>query len=262
MPVTWDLCAEEDRAIGYDLAHWQGTKLPWIHCVALGVEVVIAKTWHGAGRVQSAEPQLEGASQYGCILGRYGWCDPTQDPAKQGKAMASTDDWSMLPLMLDVEQPVVGWTPRALMTHNETVVKAYADTAGRLPIIYSAPWYWKPYLGNLDSQLMAECEHVIATYPKLKTIGIDYHEAVAEACAGNPPAIPVPWASRNLQPIGWQFDGDKGLYLPDMVGMPSKADVDVNIFSRSRLLALLPQAKAVAAVQETTDAVRNLVSKP
>ena len=96
-------------------------------------------------------------------------------------------------------------------------------------------------------EITALCDAAITrTREKLAAIAAEYHDAVTqyaraivEVCGGKAPAIPLPWASRGVQPLGWQFDGDKGLYIPSASGGLGKGDVDVNLFARSRLYETL-----------------------
>lgn len=247
MAVEWNLCDPTDRAIVLDMAHWQGVDMSWPALVELGIELVIAKTWHGLGRVKTAERQIGDALAHAIPAGGYIWLLFGQDPVAQGRAAASTERNDRFPCMFDVEDPnLAGLSARQALTHAETAVEAYSDAMGFRPTLYTGTWFWKGYLGNLDSQILAECALVIAAYPRLRSIEGAFHSEVAryqaaimEVCGGKAPEIPLPWASRGIEPLGWQFDGDKGLYLPAEKGGPSKTDVDVNLFSRTRMYELL-----------------------
>lgn len=249
MTVEWDLCAEFDRVVFYDLAHWQGVKLAWPAIRSVGVEGVYCKTWHGPWRVQTGDVQLAEAEAAGVAYRRrYLWLLPGQSPDAQAKAAASSQDARVTgPLVVDVEDPALAsLTPRQAVTHAERFVSVYADATGHLPEVYTGTWYWVQYFANIDSQILAECNLVIAAYPKLAAIAAEHHDAVTqyaraivEVCGGKAPAIPLPWASRGVQPLGWQFDGDKGLYIPAADGGIGKGDVDVNLFARSRLFETL-----------------------
>lgn len=243
MPHPWTLCDESERCLGYDIAHWQGTDIAWDACISLGIEWVVAKTWHATNRVKTAEPQLVVPKLRKLINGRYVWWLPKVASKAQVDCWVSTDASDELPMMIDVEEPDTDVRGIALLRRLEDLVKAVCDRTQRRPLIYTGTWYWNAWLGGLDSQLLAECELVIAAYPRKSAIGIQYHAAVDQICGQTPPALPLPWASRQVDPLAWQFDGDKGLYLPNKSGEAGQGDVDVDLAVRSRLRALVPSLR-------------------
>lgn len=245
MTNPWTLCDPAERALGLDIAHWQGTDIPWEPTAKLGIEWVIAKTFHATGRVKSAEIQLEGASKLSLICGRYAWWLPRVDTKMQAAAWAQIESRFHLPVMIDVEEPDVDVRGAPLLRRLEELIQRLADAIGRLPIIYTGAWYWREWLGNLDSEIVASCELAHAAYPRKAAMGLAYHDAVDEVCAQTPPVLAAPWALRKIQPLIWQFDGDKGLFLPSGTGVVSGVDVDVNTAARTRLRGL------IAALRDT-----------
>lgn len=240
--MTWAVCDPADSAIGLDLAHWQGVDLAWRACMDLGVEWIVSKTWHGRGLVKSARPQIDSARAAGLpILGRYAWMLPDDDLDAQVRAWTSIPRESdETPLTIDWEEPGTALRGRALLARLEYAVEKVSDAIGRRPEVYTGDWYWVGYCGDIDSEVVASCPLWLAAYPRKVETGVRYREAVAEVCGGAMPRVPRPWRQRGIEPTRWQFDGDRGLYLPTPAGSTSSADVDVNAASRSRLRALLP----------------------
>lgn len=250
--MTWTVCS--DPAIGYDLAHWQGKKIPFADTRALGIEWAIAKCWHGRGVVTSGDLQLTDAQLSGISTwGRYAWALPDEDLDMQVGA------WCRLALVpgelprtIDWEHPDTKRRGAALVKRGEYLIEKASDRHGVRPIIYTGDWYWRGFCGDgasarfggLDSQIFAECPLWLAAYPRKQATGTRYQDAVAEVCGGVMPGVPRPWRDRGIEPLLWQFDGDKGLYLPNGV------DVDVNVAARTRLLALQIGAVPLATVVE------------
>lgn len=231
--TTWSLC--KDPGIVLDIAHWQGSKIPWSDARALGVRGVIAKTWHGAGVVKSNVEQLETARAAAMpLLGRYGWFLPDSDLKAQVAAWTSIARASdEIVLTIDHEEPGTQLRGRELVNRLEFVIEAASDKLGERPVVYTGEWYWKGFCGDIDSQIVAECPLHLAAYPQKSAMGTRYQEAVAEVCGGIMPRVPRPWRDRGIEPISWQFDGDRGLYLPHGV------DVDVNVVAWERLFAMV-----------------------
>jgi len=236
--MTWAACV--DPAIGFDLAHWQGTDIPWEESIHLGCEWMIAKTWHGRGLVKTAHPQIDSARAAGLsVLGRYAWILPDDDLDAQVRAWLSIErERDELPLTLDWEHPDTKLRGRPLLDRLEYVVEKVSDAVGERPIVYTGEWYWVGYCGDLDSAIVASCPLHLAAYPRMSATGTRYHDAVAEVCGGVMPRVPRPWRERAFDPTSFQFDGDGGLYLPSTAD-GKKIDVDVNVAARTRLLALV-----------------------
>lgn len=228
----WNACS--DPAIGLDVSHYQGIKMPMPQAIALGVQWLIAKTWHGAGYSSANEPQLAQAEAAGLeVVGRYAWLLPDGDVASQANkwsAVPNKPGW--LPLTIDFEEPATKQRGKALITTLERAIEIYSDKNGHRPIVYTGNWYWVRYCDNIDSEIAASCPLHLAAYPHKQVGGTRYREAAEEVCGGVMPAVPVPWKNRGIDPVSWQFDGDRGLYLPNGV------DVDVNVAAWSILKQL------------------------
>lgn len=245
--ISWEMCQEGNRALGVDVSHWQGKKLPWAEMRELGLEWVVAKAWHGRGALSTDDVQLEEARAKNFLTGRYAWLLP-KDSIKDQIDSYDAPANDCLPLTLDWEEPNVPFKGQPLVALLEEAIERVSDKTGARPIIYTGEWYWADHCGGLDSQIVAECPLWHAAYPRLAAAsGIRYRDAANEACSGTAPRIPRPWRDRGLVPAFWQFDGDKGLMLPSSRSngdtgliLPSGGDVDVNMASRAQIARLVP----------------------
>lgn len=230
----WGLCKMDEAELGLDVAKWQ-PNVPWAQLPGLGVRWCIVKGWHSRWRTAEGPAQYEAARAAGLVVGEYAWLEPEQSLDLQiGAWCAAPPSSDALPLAIDFEQQTMTLRGRPLVSVLERAVEIYSDRTGRRPIVYTGNWYWVDYCGNVDSQIVAECPLWFAAYPRKGAGGTRYREALVEVCSSTPPAIPRPWAERGLEPVAWQFDGDKGLYLPN------GGDVDVNAAHWPRLLELVP----------------------
>jgi hypothetical protein len=236
----WGVC--ENPAIVLDVAHWQGAD-PFVGTKDKGVRAALIKRYHGRASLAVYQTQVESAKRAGLeLLGDYAWLVPNLMPVDlQVDAWAKPVDGSM-GFWIDWEDPDTKLRGRPLVSILERAIEIKSDKDGRRPVIYTGSWYWgnKPGDGSfcegMDSEIVASCPLHLAAYPRKSNVGTRYTDAVAEVCAGIMPAIPLPWAKRCLQPLLWQFDGDKGLVLP------SGVDVDVNVADWARLTAMLDAA--------------------
>jgi len=228
-----------DPSIGLDTAGWQepgGKPVPFADCVPLGVQWAMVKGWHGRHVTKTGRGQFDLARASGLIPGEYAWLLPDEDLAMQiGAWCAKPIESFQLPHSIDFEHPDTKLRGRQLVMKLEYTIERYSDRMGHRPIIYTGEWYWSGYCSDVDSQLVAECPLWLAAYPRKANGGTRYTEAVAEVCGGKMPRVPVPWRERDVEPLMWQLDGDKGLYLPNGV------DVDVNVAAWARLQALVPE---------------------
>jgi hypothetical protein len=229
--MVWGVC--ENPAIVLDVAQWQGPD-PFQGAKEKGVRAAILKRWHGRAPLSGYQTQLENALRAGLeLLGDYAWLVPALLPVD-----LQVDAWTKpvdgrLPLTIDWEDPNTKLRGKPLVGILERAIELVSDKHGRRPIIYTGGWYWQDFCQDLDSEIVASCPLHLAAYPRKTVTGTRYQEAAAEVCGGKMPAVPKPWALRNLEPITWQFDGDKGLVLPN------GADVDVNVTDWARLQSLM-----------------------
>lgn len=241
----WDLF--EDPCLVSDLAHWQGEDVACEEMKELGFECVIAKTWHAAALVKSSLKQLESARAAGLPVGRYGFPLFDADEHAQVKAWTSFErEDDELTLMIDVEDDTTKLRGKPLVAVIERLIEATSDIIGERPIIYTGVGFWQKFCLDLDSEIVASCDLWLAAYPAIVSKGLHYRDAIAEIRAKTAPRVPKPYELRNLEPLIWQFDGDKGLLLPQKRKTPTdpitmKGDGDVSVAKRSWMLSRIPK---------------------
>lgn len=241
--ITWALCT--DPLIFFDISRWQGLDIPFEAAADLGVEGVIIKGFHGASRTDSFHRQLQQAETCDRLvfIDEYGWALPGSDLQKQVGAWTSSEVATIsraTRFTIDWEDPDTGLRGLPLIARGEYLIEAFSDKRGHRPIIYTGKWYIDGYCEGekYDSEIFASCPLHLAAYPRKHADGTRYREAVAEVCGGVQPGVPSWWRNRGVEPLGWQLDGDKGLYLPKLPN-GSQPDVDVNIASRRAIMSLL-----------------------
>jgi GH25 family lysozyme M1 (1,4-beta-N-acetylmuramidase) len=211
--------------LGTDLSPWQG-KPDFDKLAAAGIKFAISKATDGLNVANTFASDW--ANSKGKVTrGAYTWFHPDVDWKQQADKFIATvgtledDD---LPLAIDFEQAttIVGAPLLKLITDY---TRYLAEQTGRKPILYTGKYYWMQYVKDLDAPDLIEiCDLWHAEYPNASAHGTQYEQALAALKSPHPAK---PWASRNIAPKLWQFDGDKGLTLPD------GTDADFNRFDGS-----------------------------
>lgn len=208
----------DDREIVFDLAGWQGEHPPWPAIAAAGVRAAIVKTWHGSYIPPVSRTQVAEAVEADLWIGRYGWLVSSGKPSQ----VDGWEDDCPLGIWADCEEKG--------LTHAfvHEVVQRLRDKSGRLPGLYVGSYFWDE-MGGGDCELCGSCDLWLPAYPGKRTGGTAYQAAAAEVCEGKFPRLPTPWREKGA--LIWQFDGDRGLVMPDGV------DVDVNTANGPGLLS-------------------------
>lgn len=206
------------RIIGIDVARWQGT-VNWDKVVESGVQWAWIKCTHGLG---SADPQFlnNWSNSKGKLpRGVYHWFTDS-DPMLQAQniltTLEKTGDIGECPIAIDFEEPGTKFRGQELLDRLRLCLSKVEELSGRAPVLYTGTWYWQQYALNLDAQDLVENYYLwLAQYPRVML-------ADKTICAQKPPVLPKPsapkpWASRNVMPAAWQFDGDGGCVLPNGV---------------------------------------------
>ena len=211
--------------LGIDVARWQGV-VDFKSVAAHGVKFCICKATHGKG-LDGTFKQNWGSIKPHMVRGAYAWYIPGKDPMGQADAFVdamvglSNDD---LPPAIDFEEPS-SLPAQQLLDEVLVFVKRVRERTNRKPLLYTGKWFWQQYVKDMDSPelvLLTDLWH--SEYPRTGKTGTQYDEALAALRSPNPSK---PWASRGIAPKLWQFDGDKGLTLPNGV------DADFNRFDGS-----------------------------
>lgn len=229
--------------IGIDAAVFQGA-LPVDALIEKSVSYFIQKAVHGA----SVKPDSAFEANWALLEEKrvpgqvyrtfYGWLTPFSKPEDQIKRWCEEViprgyDNQDLPPMIDFEDKgFASMGPTVALHWIERAISAVKEEFGRIPWVYTGSWFWQTYVGNFDSELVASCPLAYAQYPRVwKGQPQDYVNAIRSL----PPhaRVPFPWSSRGIEPCDWQFDGSKGLYLPNGV------DADFNLLRQGLTLSQL-----------------------
>lgn len=226
----------EDVVLGIDLSRWQSAKpFPWAALKIAGVHFSIHKATHGASGVDPAFiGGFKGARSAAILRGAYHWFLPQQDPVKQAEHYVSTvrkagfDDLDLV--AIDFEDPNMVIVGKDLADRLMILVEAVEQALDKPAVIYTGNWFWKQYMLDLDDERAASRLLWHSQYPRF---GLDnqmskaaYESAMALA-RDYRTTVALPWRKRGIQEAFFQFDGDRGLLLPNGV------DADFNIFRGS-----------------------------
>ena len=211
--------------LGCDWSAAQGGNIDVQAVAAAGVRFVIAKASQGESfRDMTFGRYVDAARLAGLDTGAYHWLSPGGDVKKQVATFVNTIKGRInLPPAVDFEDP--NGKGQGFLSKCEAFVKGVEDATGSVCMVYTGKWFWIGNIG-IDSAYIASRPNWHAEYPSTKRQGrtkADYEAAVAALPAGGPNIAP-PWASRGLGATIWQFDGDRGLVLPQGI------DSDFNIF--------------------------------
>lgn len=214
--------------LGVDVAGHQGPNLDWKQIEDAGVRFAILKATQGKSIKDSTfEKNYERASAAGLDVGAYHWLSPSDDPKVQAAYLLNAVAGKKLRhrVACDFEDPGFKALGKKEATRRaEIFIKTAQDRTGALVECYTGKWFMMECA--TDSAFLADCPLWHAEYPSTKRGGAtaaDYKAAVAALPAGGPHIASV-WESRGRAAVKWQFDGDKGLLLPQ------KIDSDFNLF--------------------------------
>jgi GH25 family lysozyme M1 (1,4-beta-N-acetylmuramidase) len=208
----------EKYVLGIDISFCQGSNVDFDSVKSAGIKYVICKATHG-GNPTSIDPTFKSnwAKLKGKIArGAYMWYVPGTDPIKQADhfvdtMLANGFDENDLPPAIDFEQNTTV-AAQPLLDGVVACVKRIRERTNRKVIFYTGKWYWSGFVKDLDCpELLDMVDLWHAEYPSSRRVGTEYAAALAVLPSPHPP---TPWAKRNIAPLIWQFDGDKGLVLP------------------------------------------------
>jgi GH25 family lysozyme M1 (1,4-beta-N-acetylmuramidase) len=221
------------RVLGADFARWQG-KIDWETTADAAItrrlpsgdvetvgrlRFVYHKATHGTGGI---DPEFAHNSVGRTAMrwsGYYFWFVPGQPPKKQAewcfKNIEKTYTSRDLCVAMDFEEKAsVGYGAQRLLDEAQECGERMEELLGHKIITYSGKGFWDHPQGcaGLDSEWFAYHDYWHAEYRG--------HVPLPDET----PRLSVPWAKRGMHARAWQFDGDKGLYLPNGV------DSDFNFF--------------------------------
>jgi len=233
---------EDGHVLGIDAARWQGV-LNWEKVLNAKpvfkdgslpprlnkndiVRFAYIKATHGVGGL---DPMFHANADRSSVMpfrGFYMWFVPTQDPIEQAdKFVDAIDTYQRdrdLPPSIDVEDNVGGRVVgRQILDPLRICATHVEQRLGRTVALYTGKWFWQlpSAIGDLDDSWCASKPLWHSEYPG-RIPGDDEHSH-----------LPKPWSIRSIDEAFWQFDGDKGLYLPAECGSTGiPIDSDFNRF--------------------------------
>lgn len=138
---------------GIDVSHFQGD-VDWPAVASAGISFCFIKATEG---LRDVDPMFErnwaGAKAAGLLRGAYHFFHPDEDAKGQAEHFLATVplDSGALPPALDIEV-TNGVGPQALQAGIETWVKIIEAKAGRKPVLYTDPSFWRD---NVKAELGA-----------------------------------------------------------------------------------------------------------
>jgi GH25 family lysozyme M1 (1,4-beta-N-acetylmuramidase) len=224
------------RVLGADFARWQGKidwattadaeitrKLPSGDKETIGkLRFVYCKATHGTSGIDKEFAHNSVGRKAMRWSGYYFWFVPGQPPKKQAewcfqnieKTYTSRD----LCVAMDFEELApVGYGPSRLLQEGQECGERMEELLGHKIITYSGKGYWDHPQGcaGLDSEWFASHDYWHAEYRGHVPLETEM------------PRLSAPWAKRGIRARAWQWDGDKGIYLPN------GTDSDFNFFDGS-----------------------------
>src|SRR3990172_1060918 len=173
------------EVLGFDSRFFNG-----IYPAGHPFKYVFIKATEGTGfKASNYETQRDAAKASGLLWAPYhfyrNWLGP-EDQAAYFRAEVGSDA-GQLPPVLDLEDTSA---PKLVETPGRVLrcVKEIERLFGRKPMIYSASWWWNPWMGGG------------LTWPN------DYFHWVANYTTAASPLLPLGWNGWNV----WQYRGDVG----------------------------------------------------
>jgi len=133
--------------LGVDCSHWQGV-IDWPKVKDAGIQFVYVKASEGSGFVDSRfAANWAGAKAVGLPRGAYHFWRRAYDGAAQAAHFLRTvgADVPELHYVVDVEDTAA---PKDAAGNQASVDKMLGGLAGKKVMIYSARWYWEPWMGG------------------------------------------------------------------------------------------------------------------
>jgi len=192
------------------------------------VRFAYVKATHGTGLDPQFRTNATGSGEFMDYREFYMWFVPTQHPLQQADAFVDAIRPYRIPSKdiipwIDFEDDAGGrMRGKPLRDSLRACAEEVEDRLGQKIAIYTGKWFWLQAVNTdgPDDDFDAWCATrplAHAEYPG-RIPGEGEHGHVAG-----------PWLSHNLVETWYQFDGDKGLYLPSecgVTGAPVDSDFD------------------------------------
>jgi GH25 family lysozyme M1 (1,4-beta-N-acetylmuramidase) len=150
--------ARPRTVVGVDVSkyqHPQGRPINWTAVRRSGQVFAFIKATGGSNRVDPwFKREWAAAGRAGMIRGAYHYADPSRSAAAQAalvvSVVGSTREANDLGIVLDLESSG-GLGPTRLGYWAHTFLREVERRTGRVPIIYSAPYFWRDHMRNNTS---------------------------------------------------------------------------------------------------------------
>ncbi len=151
---TADASASATSALyGPDVSSYQhpgGAPINWGSVAASGQAFAIVKATENGYTNPYLAQDLAGAHDAGLVVGAYAFARPSASAVAQADAFAraiGTLPSPSLPPVLDLED-AGGLSPAALVAWTHAFLDRLQASTGRVPMIYSGPYFWSSALGG------------------------------------------------------------------------------------------------------------------
>jgi lysozyme len=156
--VAGPAVARPRAVVGVDVSkyqHPQGRPINWTAVRRSGQVFAFIKATGGSNRVDPwFKREWTAAGHAGMIRGAYHYADPSRSAAAQAalvvSVVGSTREANDLGIVLDLESSG-GLGPTALGMWAHRFLREVERRTGRVPIIYSAPYFWRDKMRNNTS---------------------------------------------------------------------------------------------------------------
>lgn len=140
---------------GPDVSHYQhrnGQPIDWSSVRRSGRSFAILKATEGTGLVDPwFARDWAAARRAGVVRGAYHYASPSQSADAQAAhvvaTVGTTREAGDLPIVLDLES-TGGLGTRALVAWAHTFLDGVQRRTGRLPVLYTYPYFWQTAMGN------------------------------------------------------------------------------------------------------------------
>jgi GH25 family lysozyme M1 (1,4-beta-N-acetylmuramidase) len=217
---------EHTYTLGVDVASPQGPNVNFRTFVPRGIRFTIQKATQGAtGTDPTFARNIVEIAEHVGIGGVYWWPEPRHDPLKEAQRLADVagkalERFADPIVMMDLEDddrthpggPVRG---EPLVARSEAALLEVERLLGIQVLLYTGKWFWREAIGKTLARVLTARPLCHAQYPRSVCPGGKMAADYAAELRALPaePDLPDPWTHATF----WQFDGDKGLVLPQGV---------------------------------------------
>ena len=153
---TWEggttICPDGATIDGIDVSYWQGT-IDWNAVANDGIEFAFIRVSDGLTYYDTQfQTNWASARNEGIVRGAYQYFRPGEDAVDQAELLLSEMGPLLsgdLPPVLDVETSA-GYSSSYITAAIHDWMDTVESEIGRMPIIYTGPWFWESSVGSYD----------------------------------------------------------------------------------------------------------------